>query len=156
MEKPMGRRKPNKPGRPRPEPVSHDHGAGFDHDERQFAGHPVNGGLLAELMGASLDGCTSCQDPLLTLLVEDPTTTVRLVSLACVAIHGAFGGLPKGLLDPEDSDAMASPEFRLIARAGVDMDDATDSEMWKVASAMDSTGRRAAANSALDLLAGML
>lgn len=152
----MGRQKQNKPRRDRPEPVTHDHGAGFDHDEQQFGGHPVNGGLLAELMGAALDGCTSCQDPLLTLLAEDTATTARVVSLACIAIHEKFGGLPSSLTDPAAPDALASQEFRRIARAGVDMEDATDSEMWKATSELDSTGRRAAANSALDLLAGML
>ena len=154
----MGRHKQDKPRRDRQEPATHDHGKGFSPVVEDFAGQPVNGGLLTELMGASLDGCTSCQDPLLTLLSEDPVTTARLVNVACVAVQGLMGGLPKGLLDPADPSAMASQEFRRLARAGADVDDEAvlASEMWKVTSTMTPSERRAAANSALDLLAGML
>lgn len=154
----MGRNKPGKPHKKRSEQPqqSHDHSDGFEPDNRPFGGHPVNGGQLVELLGAALDGCTSCQDPLITLMVEDPTTTARMVSLACVAFHEQYGGLPKGLTDPERENAMASREFRLLAAAGVDQEENTDSELWKVSSAMTLAERRAALNSALDLLAGMV
>jgi hypothetical protein len=154
----MGRQKPSKPRRERPEPVTHDHSTGFDHDTNDFGGLPVNGGLLADLIGAALDGCTTCQDPLLTLLAEDPVTTARMVSVACIAVAEVTGGgLPSSLLNP-DTPGFASQEFRKIANAGVNQDteDLTAAKMLGVIVPMTPTERRAAANSALDLIAGSL
>jgi hypothetical protein len=152
----MSRHKPNKPRRDRPA-RTHNHGDGFEIDTETFAGYPVDGKILAELIGSALEGCTSCQDPLLTLLVEDVTTTARLVSVACVAVHEKLGGLPSSLLDHDPTGVTAS-EFQRVARVGVDVDDEDllASRMWCEVHDMTPKERRAAANTAIDLLAGLL
>jgi hypothetical protein len=98
----------------------HDH-AGFEIPATLAGplGRPVDHDLLGRFVGAGFDGCTSCQDALLTLMVEDPDTTARLVELACVATHGALGGLPASMTD-DDAPGLAAPEFRRLARAGLD------------------------------------
>lgn len=149
----MGRQKPGKPRRERPESTEHSHEGfeipeGFEHP----GGRPVDNKLLGDLVGAAYDGCTTCQDPLLTLLVEDPTTTARLVELTCVAVHQAFGGLPAGMTDA-DAPGQSTPEFRRLARAG--MDGANES-MFQECEQMDAEQRRAAANTALDTLVGQI
>jgi hypothetical protein len=75
--------------------------------------------MLGQFVGTPFDGCTSCQDALLTLMVEDPTTTTRLVELACVSTHAALGGLPANMTD-EQAPGLATREFRRLARAGAD------------------------------------
>jgi hypothetical protein len=76
---------------------------------------PVDNTMLGQFVGAPFDGCTSCQDALLTLMVEDLTTTTRLVELACVSTHAALGGLPANMTDeqapgPGSSAAWPAPE----------------------------------------------
>ncbi|MFJ3699648.1 hypothetical protein ACIPW9_36950 [Streptomyces sp. NPDC090052] len=133
--------------------TTHDH-TGFEipADLEDPAGRPIDHKLLGELMGAALDGCTTCQDPLLSILVEDPTTTARLVELACIATHAALGGLPPSMTDPA-VPGTSSQEFRRLAATGVD---GANDRMFKVCEQMTSTERRAAANTALDTLAGLL
>lgn len=149
----MGREKPNKPRRERPEPTEHAH-EGFEipDDFKDPEGRPVDHKMLGALVGAAFDGCTSCQDPLITLLVEDAATTARVVELACVGAQGMFGGLPANMTDP-DVPGPASQEFRRLARAG--LDDANDT-MWQECAGMSSADRRSAANTALDMLIGQM
>lgn len=148
----MGRHKPGKPHRPRPVQI-HDHGKGFDHDDRVYGGNPVDGGLLAELMGASLDGCTTCQDILITLTTQDAATTTRLVELACVAVQTVLGGLPPNLTGDAADDGVTAPAFQLLARTGIDGE---NDEMWRTCTQMIPEQRREAVNTALNLLSGLL
>lgn len=114
-------------------------------------GRPVDHELLGQFVGAAFDTCVSCQDALLTLMVEDPATTARLVELACVATHSLLGGLPASLTD-EHAPGMAAPEFRRLAHAGLDANDA----MFAACAQLTSIERRAAANTAADILASQL
>lgn len=116
------------------------------------AGRPVDHELLGQFVGAAFDGCTSCQDALLTLMVEYPPTTARLVELACVSTNAAFGGLPANLLQ-DGVPGPASPEFRQLARAGAD---GANTTMFTICEHMTSTERRHAANTAADILIGNL
>lgn len=138
------------------QPTSHQHDdlappAGF-HDP---AGRPVDHHLLGQLMGAAFDGCVTCQDPLLTLLCEDSVSTARLVELACVATQMMFGGLPPNMVD-ESVPGMPSREFRRLASLGADSDDEAHTAMFDACTAMTTTERRSAANTAVDLLVGHL
>jgi hypothetical protein len=152
----MGRQKVNKPRRERPD---HNHAQGLEGDHRpDFGGRPTDSQLLDTLVGAAIDGCTACQPPLLDQIAEDPTTTARLVSLACIATADALGGgLPDSLLDV-DAPGLASQEFRRLALSGVDQvtETATATKMLAVADGMTPVERRAAADSALDLIAGLI
>jgi hypothetical protein len=135
----------------------HKHGDDFHAEPEDFADRPVNTVLLGNLTGASLDGCQPCQKEMLAVLAEDPATTARLVSVACISIMGLFGGLPASLVDPK-APGLASPEFRKIAAAGVDIQDTglAVQRMWNTAAAMTHEQRWSAGDSALDLMAGML
>ena len=151
----MGRQKPGKPRRERPEPAPETHAhEGFEipDDFQDPGGRAVDHAMLGSLLGAAMDGCTSCQDPLLTLLVEDPDTTARLVELSCVATHGMLGGLPSSMTDPT-VPGPSSPEFRRLAAAGLD---GANDAMWQACKDMSPTERRAAANTALDQLVGIM
>jgi len=152
----MGRHKPGKPRRERPEPQPETHAHdGFEIplDMPDPDGRPVDHGMLGRLVGAAFDGCTTCQDPLLTLLVEDPATTARVVELACISTHAMLGGLPASMTDPDAHGSSSSPEFRRLAHAGLDGENAA---MWRECEAMTPTERRAAVNTALDTLVGQL
>jgi hypothetical protein len=131
--------------------TSHAH-EGFEIPYDDPAGRPVDHKLLSQFTGAAFDGCTSCQDALLTLIVEDAATTGRLVELACVATSAALGGLPAALTDP-DARGLAAPEFRHLARAGLD---GANDQMFAQCAQMTSAQRRAAANTAADILIGHL
>jgi hypothetical protein len=129
---------------------------GHTHDEfpvdlPDSLGRPVDGRLLGQFISAAFDGCTSCQDALLTLLVEDAATTARLVELACVATQGILGGLPASMTD--EGEGLSSPEFCRLARAGVD---GGNDVMWRACGRMTIVERRAAANTAADTLVGIL
>jgi hypothetical protein len=115
-------------------------------------GRPVVTALLGQFLGAAFDGCASCQDPLLTLLTADPVTVGRLVELACQAVHEALGGLPPNLLDPA-APGVAAAEFRELAAAG---EDGQLGALHARCARMTAVQRRAAANSAADLLVGYL
>lgn len=145
----MGRDKPGKTKRQRPEPTDHDHG-GFEipDDMADPDGRPVDHKLLGTMVGAAMDRCLSCQDITLTLLVEDPVTTARLVELACVSVNSAFGGLPHSLTD-EGVPSPAAPEFRRLARLGLDGGNAA---MFAECGRMTTIERREAANTALDFI----
>lgn len=80
---------------------------------------PVNYVLLGEFMGAAFDRCTSCQDALTTLIAADPSTTARLVELACVTLQDRFGTLPANMSEDGPPGA-AAPEFRRLVRAALD------------------------------------
>ncbi|MFE9413901.1 hypothetical protein ACFYN0_34725 [Streptomyces sp. NPDC006704] len=121
-------------------------------DFQDLGGRPVDHAMLGELIGAAYDGCTSCQDPLLTLLVEDPTTTARLVELACVSTHAMLGGLPASMTH-EGVPGPSNAEFRRMARAGLNGENAA---MFRACEQMSPTERRAAANTALDTVVGQL
>ncbi|TQM01681.1 hypothetical protein [Pseudonocardia kunmingensis] len=115
-------------------------------------GRPVDGSLLGKFIGAAFDGCTSCQDAHLTILVQDAPTTARLVELACVGVQQAMGGLPANLTDLASSDP-SSREFRLLVAAG--LHEGND-VMWARCAEMAPVERRAAANTAADLLVGLM
>jgi hypothetical protein len=146
----MGRQKPGKPRKPRPE-ETHEHG-GFPVPPETAYGHPVDHRLLGLLMGAAFDRCLSCQDTSTTLLVEDPVTTTRLVELACIGVHQQFGGLPSSLTD-DDAGGPTHPAFKRLARAGLD---GNNDAMFEACRAMATDDRRGAANTALDLLVGQM
>ncbi|WP_427896715.1 hypothetical protein ACQHIV_42275 (plasmid) [Kribbella sp. GL6] len=129
----------------------HNHGAGFQALADPL-GRPVDGLLMSEFIGSAFDGCTACQDAQLTLLIEDPATSARVVELACVAVQGKFGGLPDGMTDPAAAGP-AAPEFRQLARAGLD---ARNDAMFQECARMTTTQRRAAVNTAADVLVGMM
>ena len=75
----MGRHKPGKPRRPRPA-GAHAH-RGWPLDEVPQPGSwRADSKLFEDVTGAAFEGCASCQDAALTLLVEDAVTTARLVS----------------------------------------------------------------------------
>ncbi|WP_144312096.1 hypothetical protein [Actinopolyspora erythraea] len=133
--------------------ADHTH-SGFEipEDYSDPSGRPVDHPLLAQFVGAAFDGCTSCQDALLTLMIDDAVTTGRLVELACVATQDALGGLPRNMTD-HDAPGLASAEFRRLARAGLD---GANTAMFDECGQMTATERRAAANSAADILIGQL
>ncbi|MEU3756399.1 hypothetical protein AB0H17_27170 [Streptomyces olivoreticuli] len=149
----MGRQKPGKPRREHPEESAHRH-EGFEipDDFVHPGGRRIDNRLLGDLTGAAFDGCASCQDPLLTLLVEDATTTARLVELACISTHAMLGGLPASMTD-DDAPGQSSPEFRRLARTGLD---GATGAMFQECERMTPTERRAAANTALDTLIGQM
>ena len=131
--------------------TDHEH-AGFDVPAGSDPlGRPVDGPLLGAFIGAAFDGCTSCQNAHLTIMVQDAPTTARLVELACIGVHQAMGGLPANLTDA-DEPGTASREFRVLAAAGADGGNA---EMWARCAEMTPAERRAAANTAADLLVGL-
>lgn len=136
-------------------------GSPTDHHHDTFAvpegyvdplGRPVDTALLGQFVGAAFDGCTSCQDPLLTLMTTDPVTVGRLVELACQVVHDVLGGLPPNMLDPAVR-GVAAPEFRELAAVG---SDGQLGALHARCAAMTGVQRRAAANSAADLLVGYL
>lgn len=115
-------------------------------------GRPVNGELLGQFLGAGFDNCTSCQDPLLTLMADDAPTIARLVEVACMAAHSTLGGLPASMTDP-DVPGISTLEFRRLAAAGLD---GNSDAMFELCAQMTPTERRAAANTAADTLIGYL
>lgn len=131
--------------------MNHQH-PGFEIPDSDPLGRPVDGQLLGQFMGAGFAGCTSCQDALLTLMVEDPATTARLVELACVSTNAMLGGLPANMTD-DGVPGFASPEFRRLARAGLD---GANDAMFHECEQLTPVERRAAANTAADTLIGHL
>jgi hypothetical protein len=130
---------------------THAHGVGLL-PPPDAQGRPVDGQLLAEYLGAVIQACNSCQDVHLTLMIEDPATTARLIELACVSMKKLVGGLTPDLMD-DAVPGPASPEFRRLARIGSNRNNA---RMWAECEAMSPAERRAAVNTAADLLAGYL
>lgn len=128
------------------------------HDHPGFApptnpyGPPVNGLLIAQLMGAAFDRCQPCQAAVLTAVSDDPPSTAHLVELACIAYHQRIGGLPPALTEPA-APGLASPAFRDLARTGLD---GSNAEMYTLCEAMTPPQRREAAETAADLLAGVI
>jgi hypothetical protein len=115
-------------------------------------GPRIDGELLGRFIGAGFDGCTGCRNALLPLLADDPATTVRLVEMACVAIHHAFAGLPLSVVDAQAPGAEAAA-FRCLVHAGTD---AAHAAMLGECERMTPDQRRAAATTAADLLIGQL
>ncbi|MFD7161397.1 hypothetical protein ACFV9C_42900 [Kribbella sp. NPDC059898] len=132
-------------------PRSHEHDAGLL-PPPDAKGRPVDGRLLAEYLGAVIQACNSCQDVHLTLMIEDPATTARLIELACVSMKKLAGGLTPDLLD-DAVPGPASPEFRRLARIGSNRN---NDQMWAECETMSPAERRAAVNTAADLLVGYL
>lgn len=140
-------------GRKRVVPVADGHGhEGFEVPFDDPAGRPVDEQLLGEFIGAAFDGCASCQDALLTLIVESPPTAARLVELACITAETSLGGVPSSLTDP-DAPGMASQEFRQLARIGAD---GNNDRLFAACAEMTPVQRRAAVNTAADILIGHL
>lgn len=129
----------------------HQH-TGFESPVGDPLGRPIDQELLDRFVAAAFDGCTACQDALLARMVTDAVTTARLVELACVAIQQALGGLPASLTD-ELIAGEVSPQFRRLARAGLD---GRNDAMFRICERMTPQQRRAAADSAADLLIGIL
>lgn len=139
--------------------MSTDHQRDHRHDDFEIpagfadpAGRTIDHGLLGQYVSAAFDRCTSCQDAMLTLMTEDSVTTARLVELACIAVHEELGGLPASLTD-EDASGLSSTEFRQLAGSGID---GANEAMFARCEQMTPTQRRAAANTATDLLIGAI
>lgn len=132
--------------------MDHDHDFGLPDGYIDPLDRPVDTALLARFIGSAFDGCTTCQDAELTLIVSDPATCARLVELACVTVAGQLGGLPSNMTDP-GVPGVSSPEFRELARAGLD---GNNTALFDACAAMRPTARRKAANTAADTIVGML
>ncbi|GGM63965.1 hypothetical protein GCM10012275_38160 [Longimycelium tulufanense] len=136
--------------------MTHEHAADFiaGADQRPPGpdGQQINYDLIGELIGAAFDGCTSCQDVAITLVVEDAATCARLVELACVAVAGTLGGLPANLTSNR-APGLASPHFRRLARVGFD---GHNHRLYVECAQMIPSRRRDAANTAVDLLVGIM
>jgi hypothetical protein len=109
--------------------------------------------ILGQFLGAALEGCAPCQDDLLRRIADDAPTCARLVELACVATAGVFGGLPPTMYDDAAVGGLSSPEFRQLARTGLD---GGNDAMFATCAAMSSEQRLAAANTAADTLIGQI
>lgn len=110
------------------------------------AGRPIDHELLGKFVGAAFDRCTSCQNALLTVVVEDPAAIARLVGWTCVSTHAAFGGLPVYLID-DGVPGPATPEFRQLARLA-----GAATAMISACEQMTSYQRRCAVHTAIDIL----
>lgn len=119
---------------------------------RDPGGRDIDNELLGQFTGAAFDGCPECQAVLLGRMAGDPAVTARLVELACVAINQAVGGLPPSLTDP-GAVGLAAPEFRRLAAAGTD---GNNDAMFALAETMTRAERRAAMETAADLVVGFL
>lgn len=69
------------------------------------------------------------------------------------AVDGCASCQDEALTRLDDAPGLSSPEFRRLARAGLD---GANTEMFAACKAMTPTQRRAAANTALDNLVGHL
>lgn len=127
--------------------------SGFEHGPDPH-GRPVDDTLLGQFVGAAFDGC-QCQAALLNSVAEDAPTVARLVEVVCGITHEVMGGLPRNMID-EDEQGPVSAEFRRLARAGADDADLTHAAMFALCAQMSSYERRAAADTATDLLIGHL
>jgi hypothetical protein len=116
------------------------------------AGRAIDHALLSQVVGAAVAGCPTCGDALLTLLVQDPATTARLVELTCISTRELFGGLPAAMTDEHAPGPMAL-EFRALARTGLN---GGNSAMFNLREHMSTTQRRAAAGNAVSLLVSQL
>ncbi|MCY0937547.1 hypothetical protein [Streptomyces sp. H34-S4] len=154
----MGRGRPGKPHKQNkasrnpqdaiPTADSHAHGDFRVPDDTTHPGSEnrrIDNRLLGQIIGTAMDGCTSGQGPLLTLLAEDAATTAHVVELACIAVHQTYDGLPASMTE-DDAGGTASPEFTRLARAGLD---GANDTMFTQCERMTPTERRHAANTAL-------
>lgn len=129
----------------------HDHALGMEETADQL-GRPVDIRLLNDFMGAAFDGCRPCQETKMPLIAADPVTCARLVEVACVAVNARFGGLPASLTD-QDAYGQASPQFRTLAASGIGGE---NEAMFALCASMSPDDRRAAAESAADIVVGEL
>ncbi|MGI5223250.1 hypothetical protein [Nocardia sp. CA-290969] len=121
----------------------------FDIDpERRHIDHTV----IAECLGAGLDGCPVCGQQALEALITNAAATARLVEIACVAIGEMFGGIPAYLYD-DNVGGPASATFRRLARLGVD---GKIDQMFSTVEDMTLDERRQAADTAMDITIGRL
>ncbi|MFE7747064.1 hypothetical protein, partial [Nocardia sp. NPDC057455] len=98
------------------------------------------------------DGCGPCQDETRNRITRHSPSTARLVELACIAVAEQLGGLPRNLTE-RGVPGLASEEFRSLARAGCD---GHSDALYAACAALNDEQRRAAADSAGDLLVGMM
>jgi hypothetical protein len=130
----------------------HDHAFEVPDGFRDPEGRDIDNQLLGQFAGAAFDGCQECQAVLMGRMAGDPAVTARLVELACVAINEAVGGLPPSLTDP-GAVGLAAPEFRRLAAAGAG---GNNDAMFALAETMTCDERRAAMETAADLVTGFL
>lgn len=132
--------------------TDHDHSgfeppAGYTDPE----GRTIDNDLLGRVVGAGFDGCRPCETVVMDQLVQDPTSTARLVELACVAVASLLGGLPRNMA--HDAGGLSSPVFKRLARAGLN---GRNGAVYDEAEQLTVEQRRAAADTALDTLVGQL
>lgn len=133
--------------------TDHNHEFGIPDGYVDPSPYPVDIALLDRFVGAAFDGCPTCQDAELTLLVSDATSCARLVDLACGMMGDIFGGaLPPSTYDPA-APGVAALEFRALVRAGLD---GKSEAVVAACQAMTPTARRKAVNTAADIIVGLL
>lgn len=103
------------------------------------------------MAGAAIDGRGSCQEPLLTLPVEETASVVRLVELSCVGIVNLLGSLPPETTD-DDEPGPCGSEFHQPAR----MVPGSHAVVFTTCEEMAPAQRRSAVSTALDTLVGHL
>lgn len=138
-------------------PGAHDHsGMAVPDEPGERFGAPgcVNGLVLALVVGASIDGCRECQGIQLDALQADPLTLARLVELSAIAMQSIAGGVPPAMYAEDDPLSQLGEHYRAMLRAGIDRDQ--HAPMYGVALALTAAERRAVAEDALDMLAGVL
>lgn len=111
---------------------------------------PIDYRLLSRLINAAFDMCQACQDDLVRHISLDGPTTARLVELACVAVNEVWGGLPPDFTK-DDTESMASPEFRKLARVG---SNGHNDAMYAECGKMTPAERKTAIESSAAILAG--
>lgn len=125
----------------------------------QEPGLTIDVEAIGTLVAAAFDNCQKCQDDLLDRIEKDPVTTVRMVELAAVTIHGELGGIPSSMLTADAggyqgvAPSTLSDPFRQLVTAGLDEQHVA---MLAAARALTTEQRRQAAEDALDLVTGGL
>ncbi|MFJ1756546.1 hypothetical protein [Kitasatospora sp. NPDC088134] len=103
---------------------------------------------IMEILGAAYHGCASCQDAQLTLLTASAPATARLVLLTLELTAQQLGLVPANLTVDALPGRAALP-FRLLARTSPD-----PALMLRTSERLLPGARRAAANTAVDILVG--
>lgn len=131
----------------------HDHAFEVPDGFRDPMGRDIDNKLLGQFTGAAFDGCQECQAVLMDRMAGDPAVTARLVELACMAVDDAVGGLPPSLTGQGQRPGLAAAEFQWLAAAGAD---GNNEAMFTLAETMTTAERRAAMETAANLLVGFL
>lgn len=129
----------------------HDHAFEVPDGFRDPMGRDIDHKLLGQFTGAAFDGCQECQAVLMDRIAGDPAVTARLVELACMAVDQVVGGLPPSLTG--QGQGLAAAEFQWLAAAGAD---GNNDAMFTLAETMTTAERRAAMETAANLLVGFL